>query len=233
MPITMMCSELRDAQFQPTGEWPEGSYCPLDWNRQRGWTEGGAPLCEAWAKHGGLVVTTTHHGLVLELGERNGRDDSDFYARVWNPETGQPLSIEYASTRGWSYPNNATVDATPEVRAAYNAWHEQQAREARARREQLQAALPAKGDRVLISAAKGKATEFNGRQGELVWIGADSYNRYGHRVGVKVPGQPKAVFLPAGAVRKIMPDGLVSDEDCETSLRAAAAARVVSAYARS
>ena len=41
---------------------------------------------------------------------------SDFYAVVW---TGERLtSVEYATTRGWTYANGATIDATDEVKAA-------------------------------------------------------------------------------------------------------------------
>src|SRR5215510_5788359 len=47
---------------------------------------------------------TTHEGLVLELREMNGYDDSDFYAVVWNDAKGEPERVEYASTRGWTYP---------------------------------------------------------------------------------------------------------------------------------
>lgn len=67
------------------------------------------------------VLAETHKGLVLSLGERNGYHDSDFYANVWNPETRKVESIEYASTRGWTYDCGAHIDATPEVRADYEA----------------------------------------------------------------------------------------------------------------
>lgn len=68
-----------------------------------------------------LYLETTHKGLVLALGENNYYDDSDFYAEVWNPEKKGVDKVYYASTRGWTYPNGASVDATPEVCEAYEA----------------------------------------------------------------------------------------------------------------
>jgi hypothetical protein len=71
----------------------------------------------------GLWTYETHIGLCLKDYERNGYDDSDFHMVVWNPETQSPEDICFASTRGWSYPSyNSYVDATPEVRAAHEAW---------------------------------------------------------------------------------------------------------------
>jgi hypothetical protein len=65
----------------------------------------------------------THQGLCLVDWERNMYDDSDFYMTVWNPDTKRPYNIMFATTRGWSYPcYNSWVDATPEVRAEYEAF---------------------------------------------------------------------------------------------------------------
>ena len=63
------------------------------------------------------TIETTYEGAVLSTGERNFRDDSDFYAKVWDETTGTVKTVEYATTRGWTYANSADVDATPEVRA--------------------------------------------------------------------------------------------------------------------
>ena len=64
-----------------------------------------------------LFIETTHEGCVIRLYEINSRDDSDFYALVWDEPAQCLLDIKYATTRGWSYPNTAKVDATPEVLA--------------------------------------------------------------------------------------------------------------------
>lgn len=66
-----------------------------------------------------LVMETSYVGCVISTHERNGYDDSDFYAVVWDEATQSSKTIEYASTRGWSYPNGAVVDATPEVLEKY------------------------------------------------------------------------------------------------------------------
>lgn len=93
---------------------PDGANCPLQWNQRD--AEGSRP-------RNPIVLHTTHHGLCLRDGERNSYHDSDFYMTVWVPETGKPMNIEYASTRGWSYPcYDSHVDATPEVKAAYAAY---------------------------------------------------------------------------------------------------------------
>jgi len=60
-----------------------------------------------------IKMKETHKGCVLATYERNMYDDSDFIAIVW---TGEKLAhVEYATTRGWTYLNSATIEATPEV----------------------------------------------------------------------------------------------------------------------
>ena len=88
----------------------------------------------------GYYLYSTHHGLCLFDREVNGYHDSDFYMIVWNPEKGEPERIEFASTRGWSYPCYASrPDATDEVRAEYKAWQDKQAADARRRSRKAQA----------------------------------------------------------------------------------------------
>ena len=100
-------------------------------------TEDGAYLNEHWSKieDRQIWMKRTHEGLVLATGEYNGYDDSDFYALVWNDEKGEPEKIIYATTRGWSYPNGATVDATPDVVQKYEDYRKRIAREATIIRE--------------------------------------------------------------------------------------------------
>ena len=64
---------------------------------------------------GAYQQAISHEGAVLGTYERNMRDDSDFHAIYWNPEKQEPGDTIYATTRGWTYENSATVDATPEV----------------------------------------------------------------------------------------------------------------------
>src|SRR5215471_9027753 len=107
----------------------------------------GAVLDEYWTKEAGreIWVHTTHEGCVLETREWNMRDDSDFYAVVWNDEKGEPERVDYASTRGWTYPNGAAVDATPEVIAKYEAYIRARDEAARALAWAREAKLPKVG----------------------------------------------------------------------------------------
>ena len=99
-----------------------------------------------------VTISYTHVGLCLFDYERNGYDDSDFYMAVWNPEKGEREDILFASTRGWSYPSyGSKPDATPEVKAAHDAWraakaaqHEQERRDEKARAIRAQRADDAK-----------------------------------------------------------------------------------------
>ena len=75
---------------------------------------------------GQVIVRTTHVGCVLETWERNGYDDSDFFALVWDEQNQRLETIEYGTTRGWTYANVATVDATPEVIAKAKEYKVQQ-----------------------------------------------------------------------------------------------------------
>lgn len=58
-----------------------------------------------------------YDGAVLDVYERNGYQDSDFFAIVWDEESQSVKDVEYATTRGWTYLNGANVDATDEVKA--------------------------------------------------------------------------------------------------------------------
>jgi hypothetical protein len=113
MAIINMGSSYDYANGQRTlrTEFHAGEYCPLPGvngmndNRQ------------------GDTLYLTHQGLCLADWERNMYDDSDFYMTVWDPVSKSPCNIMFATTRGWSYPcYNSSVDATPEVRAEYNAY---------------------------------------------------------------------------------------------------------------
>src|SRR4051812_33367012 len=97
----------------------------------------GAVKDEYWSKTSGhdIYRVESHKGLVLSTGEYNGYDDTDFYAVVWKEEKGNTERVTYASTRGWTYPNGATVDATDEVKAKYAARCEAITAELRAARD--------------------------------------------------------------------------------------------------
>lgn len=73
-----------------------------------------------------FYVKKTYEGKVLSLREKNGYDDSDFYALVWDSEKNKPVEIMYATTRAWCYYDKAVVDATEDVVEKYNAHKEKQ-----------------------------------------------------------------------------------------------------------
>jgi hypothetical protein len=66
---------------------------------------------------------------------------------VWNPDKQEPEWIKgFASTRGWCRPCfGSHADATPEVRAAYQAWCERRDEAARKEHQDRLAKMPAKG----------------------------------------------------------------------------------------
>jgi hypothetical protein len=108
----------------------------------------------------------SHAGLVLATGEHNYHDDSDFYATVWDGQG--PREITYASTRGWTYANSATADATPEVQAAYGAWRQARAGERQAAATAAEAATPRAGKTVRV--VRGRKVPV-GTVAEVVWYG--------------------------------------------------------------
>lgn len=90
-------------------------------------------------------VRPTFVGCCLQERENNGYHDSDFFMLVWDEEQQAARWIEFASTRGWCYPLfGSRVDATPEVRAKYDAWRTQCAVEQRKRDRRAQAQIKLK-----------------------------------------------------------------------------------------
>lgn len=121
----------------------------------------------------------THHGLCVSDREMNGSWDSDWYMLVWNPETQEPFEIEFASTRGWTYPCYASrPDATPEIMAAYRAWHDAKCERARLAEEERRAKTPDRGK--VVRVVRGRKVPI-GTQGLCTWIGA---SKFGVRVGI-------------------------------------------------
>jgi hypothetical protein len=129
-----------------------------------------------------LYMETSHSGMVLYTSELNGRDDSDFLATFWNEEKGQPEELCYASTRGWTYPNSAWRDATPEIQAKYDSWRKKREEESakRARRESLMKVQVGKPVRV----HKGRKVPI-GTEGKVFWVGPCKFRRGSIRVGME------------------------------------------------
>lgn len=119
-----------------------------------------------------IYIRTTHVGLVLSLREANGYDDSDFYATVWNDTLGKTEEIMYATTRGWTYPNNAEIDASPEVIAKYEAWREKCRLAEQARHDAEIAKMPKVGQKIRVIGGRKVA---KGTVAEIFWFGKDKY----------------------------------------------------------
>jgi hypothetical protein len=131
-------------------------------------------------------------------------DDSDFFATVWDAAEGRTREIQYATTRGWTYPNWATIDATPEARESADVYHKAQHAKARKLAEEraIEAAkleaeaqvrladTPGKGQSVLIT--KGK---YKGREGVCIWAGLSKSGR-NPRVGIIFARGGDPVWLP-------------------------------------
>lgn len=135
--------------------------------------------------HTGLVMKRSYEGCVLYVGEHNYHDDSDFYAMVWDEESQTIRKIGYGTTRAWTYPNNAVVDATPEVQAKAAAWQAERDAEKAARLAAIEAATPRKGKTVEV--VSGRKVPL-GTVGQVFWIGQDRFSgkdRLGIKAGVE------------------------------------------------
>jgi hypothetical protein len=137
----------------------------------------------------------TYKGLVVETGEHNGYDDSDFFAVVWNGE--RFTEVTYASTRGWTYANSAEVDAPAELVEKYR----EQLREERKARELARRKRDVTpGAHVVV--VKGRKIP-KGTEGVVVWYGPDKYRRGAYRCGVEFEGIPGRTFVAAANLERI------------------------------
>jgi hypothetical protein len=148
---------------------------------------------------------------VLALGEHNRHDDSDFYAVAWDAEKGESREVGYATTRGWTYNNSASVDATPEVLAAYAAYRAERQRQAAEDAAAIEAEVPREGRHVRV--AKGRKVPV-GTEGTVFWYGTDKYaarrnwllddGRAGYRIGFRTAGGEK--FFTAATNVEVTPE---------------------------
>ncbi len=162
--------------------------------------------------NGTLYMKTEYAGCILEVYEHNGYDDSDFYAIAWDEKEDAIRRIEYASTRGWSYPNSATVDATPEIRNQALA-HLRRAAIRESEAQNVRQSKEVKPDR-LVRVVKGRKVAL-GTTGRVCWIGKMRYGASEQwRVGLMVDGQ--CVFTARNNCEVVNPnDYLVSADDLQ------------------
>lgn len=156
--------------------------------------------------------TVTYAGATLGTYERNGYDDSDFYAIVWDDETQSIKDVEYASTRGWTYHNHASVDATPEVLDKARVWFANFLLTLWLSEAAEEAATPVKGDRVRSLTTRGKNV---GVEGVVMWRGESrsAYGTWSHgwRLGIRVEGRDKLSYVDSERV-EILSDKSVTED---------------------
>lgn len=144
--------------------------------------------------------TVSYHGKVLYTGERNYYDDSDFYALVWDDELGKVKEIGYATTRGWTYANYATIDATPDVIEKANAYYESLALERLKNAAAADARTPKVGKEVKVIAGRKVPLD---TVGTVIWEGEGGYfgpvPRY--RNGWSTKGEPRVGIRTATGAR--------------------------------
>lgn len=157
-------------------------------------------------------------GCVLSTYERNGYDDSDFYAVCWDEESQSVVDIEYDTTRagsgGW-----AVIDATEEVlRKAYRYYKNCGRALYDTKTNPGQAKQVRKGDTVKV--IKGRKVP-KGSEGKVFWTGTRrNYYTYRdeERVGVEIGDE--RVFLPIEYVEVVdWQSRLVRGKDRKKAIR--------------
>jgi hypothetical protein len=103
----------------------------------------------------------THRGVCLFESEANGSWDSDFYMTYWDEATQAPVRTMFATTRGWTYPcMGSHADATPEVRAKYEAWKVARAEQMRRENRRAQAIVLCKRRATIKSVASAHGVNY-------------------------------------------------------------------------
>lgn len=141
-----------------------------------------------------LVMVHRYQGATIREYERNGYDDSDFYAVVWDEEMQAPRHIQFATTRAWTYPCGCVIDATPEVLEKYDAWCKRNNALWDAYHALEAKYIPAKGKTVRSTTRRGKA---KGKQGLVTWVGSSYYGGMSARF---VTDSGEAVFVSTDSI---------------------------------
>jgi len=145
----------------------------------KGSHEGRGESCSQCVNYSPLYMKTSYVGCVVDTGEINGYDDSDFYAVVWDDAKQEFKRVVYASTRGWSYPNGASIDATPEIAAKYAEMQEAKYRAIQERKRMDRLMRVERGKQVKI--VRGRKLP-KGLIGICFWVGQ---TRFGWSVGIE------------------------------------------------
>jgi len=165
----------------------------------------GKPKCR---NDSDIYVHTIYKGCVLTTRERNGYHDSDFYAVVWDEQEQRIRSIEYATTRAWTYPNSASIDATAEVRAKATTWLVAWAIKQWDDENKIQARMVESGKRVRV--VKGRKVPL-GTEG---WVGWIEDSRYGKRVACidTIDGE-RLHYVAISNLEVVNPEGYLKDQE--------------------
>lgn len=125
------------------------------------------------------TMITANEGLVLSTGTRLAQIMSDVweneaYAIVWSPEKGmtQQVHLYYADMDRNGKRGSATVDATPEVKAAFREWQIKLEMEAMARKDYVERRKIVKGS--IVKVTKGRSNK--GLVGKVVAETQGTYN---------------------------------------------------------
>lgn len=140
-------------------------------------------------------------GCVLRTYEKNGYDDSDWYAVCWDQEKKSVVDIKYDTTRAGGG-GSAVVDATDDViRQAYRYYWSLGRSFFDTRSNPDEAKRIRVGDTVKV--VRGRKIK-KGSEGGVFWVGTrkNLYTyRNENRVGVEIDGE--RVFLPAEYVEVV------------------------------
>ena len=171
-------------------------------------------------KGDGCVHVTSYEGAVLYTREQNGYDDSDFFAGVYDADANEVREVMYATTRGWTYHNGASVDADEATVEAALACREPLIREVVRESMEEEARRITGGTRVEFTRTfngKTQARVEKGATGTVFWIGQDRYNQHRERAGVALDGGDERVFVNA-AILAATGTAEVDEEEFEAAV---------------
>lgn len=162
---------------------------------------------------------TTYEGCVLQQYERNGYDDSDFMAIVWDEPTESIKEVTWGTTRGWTYLNSCVVDFTPDVLEKAQKVRYEQMVKANVAAATINARKPMVDRRCRVT--RGRKVP-QGTEGTVFWVGTDRYasSRWStvYRAGLRTDANEK-FFVPLDYLEVCFPHLYeMSEEDIRQAL---------------
>jgi len=171
-----------DLKYPGSEVWRMSHHYDCPHKRDAAFLKERGPTCTDRCRHyNPVVLKKSYEGCVLGTYERNGYNDSDFFAIVWDEESQTVKHVEYATTRGWTYPNSASVDATPETIEKARCFQEKVIYKQIRQEAQRKALEPVLGKVVVV--VRGRKVPV-GTEGEISWQGAGF--RGTSRVGIRL-----------------------------------------------